>query len=86
MDAANIAVQFRRTIRRPALRAELILDGDRAHPVLLDGNFDEDWGDCLYLTPILHHGARKAHTVEITILPCDAENATAFYLLSLITA
>lgn len=51
VDAADIAVQFRRTIRRPALRAALVLDGDRAHPVVLDGNFDEDWGDCLALTP-----------------------------------
>lgn len=86
VEGADIAVQFRRTIHRPALRAELILDGDRAHPVLLDGNFDEDWGDCLALTPILHHGLRTAHTVELTILPCEEKNATEFYLLALIVA
>ena len=56
VDASCIAVQYRKTIRRPALRAQLVLDGDAAYPVLLDGNFDEDWGDCLYLQPILHHG------------------------------
>ena len=86
VDAANLAVQVRRTIRRPALCAELVLDGDRTHPVFLDGNFDEDWGDCLFLTPILHHGHRATHTVELTILPCDAKDATPFYLLSLIIA
>jgi len=86
VDASCIAVQYRKTIRRPALQAQLVLDGDTEHPVLLDGNFDEDWGDCLYLQSILHHGEPKPHTVELTILPTDASTPTEFYLLSLITA
>ena len=86
MDASCIAVQYRKTIRRPALRAQLVLDGDTAHAVVLDGNFDEDWGDCLYLQPILHHGEQKNHTVEITILPTEDEAPTEFYLMALITA
>ena len=86
VDASCIAVQYRKTIRRPALRAQLVLDGDAAYPVLLDGNFDEDWGDCLYLQPILHHGEQKTHTVEITILPTEDETPTEFYLMALITA
>ena len=28
------------------------------HPMVLDGNFYEDWGGCLAPTPILHHSAR----------------------------
>lgn len=55
-------------------------------PAVLDGNFDEDWGDCLYLQPILHHGEQKNHTVEITILPTEDETPTEFYLMALITA
>ena len=87
VSAANIAVQYRKTIRRPALRAQLVLDGDTAHPVLLDANFDEDWGDCLYLQPVLHHGTPGPHTVELTILPEEnPEGRTPFYLLALIVA
>ena len=86
VEGQNIAAQFRRTICRPALRAELVLNGDRAHPVLLDGNFDEDWGDCLALTPVLHHGENKTHTVDITILPCEDMGASEFYLLALVVA
>ena len=86
VDASCIAVQYRKTICRPALRAQLVLDGDAAHPVLLDGNFDEDWGDCLYLQPILHHGEHRTHTVELTILPTDTPDATEFYLMALIVA
>lgn len=86
VDASCIAVQYRKTIRRPALRAQLVLDGDTAHAAVLDGNFDEDWGDCLYLQPVLHHGEHKTHTVELTILPTDTPDATEFYLMALIVA
>ena len=73
LEASNIAVQYRKTIDKPALRAKLVLDGDVENAVILDGNFEEDWGDCLWLEPILHHGKKKIHTVEITILE-DEEN------------
>ena len=86
VEASCIAVQYRKTIQRPALSAKLVLDGDEEHPVLLDGNFDEDWGDCLYLQSLLHHGQQRSHTVEITITEEDGENSTPFYLLSLIIA
>ena len=86
MEASCIAVQYRKTIRRPALTARLVLDGDTAHAVLLDANFAEDWGDCQYLQPILHHGEQKLHTVVLTILPCAAADAAPFYLQSLVIA
>lgn len=86
VEASCIAVQYRKTVRRPALAARLVLDGDADHPILLDGNFDEDWGDCLYLQPILHHGGRQNHTVDIVIAETAAQTPTPFYLLSLIIA
>lgn len=86
VEASCIAVQYRKTITKPAARAKLILDGDEAHAVLLDGNFDEDWGDCLYLQPVLHHGTKTKHTVELVILPEEKEVITPFYLMSLIIA
>ena len=86
VDASCIAVQYRKTISRPAARARLILDGDEANAVLLDGNFDEDWGDCLYLQPVLHHGEAGEHTVKLEILPEENKDVTPFYLMSLITA
>ena len=86
VEASCIAVQYRKTIRHPARRAELILDGDEANPVLLDGDFNEDWGDCLYLEPVLHHGEYGRHTVEIKVLPDENEHAEPFYLMALITA
>lgn len=86
VEASCIAVQYRKTIQRPAVRANLILDGDEKNAVLLDGNFKEDWGDCLYIEPVLHHGTHKEHSVRIEVLSDVKENATPFYLMALITA
>ena len=86
MKLRCIAVQYRKTIRRPAVKETLILDEDDKNPILLDSNFDEDWGDCLYLEPILHHGKNKTHTVEIEILPDNNKDVTPFYLMALIVA
>ena len=60
------------------------INGDKEKAILLDGNFDEDWGDCLYLEKVLHHGEKKIHTVDITILPEEVTDTTPFYLMSLI--
>lgn len=81
-----LAVQYRKTIAKPALCARLILDNDTEHTKILDGNFDEDWGDCLYLEPILHHGKNQKHTIAIEVMESDAKEATPFYLLSLVIA
>lgn len=86
VEASNIAVQYRKSVTKPALRARLVLDGDIEHAWILDGNFEEEWGDCLYLEAILHHGEKKRHTVEIEVMDDGIKGAAAFYLLSLITA
>lgn len=84
VECSCLAVQYRKTVRRPALSARLVLDGGA--PILLDGNFQEDWGDCLWLEPILHRGQPGEHTVELTVAEGQEEGLTPFYLLSLIVA
>lgn len=86
VEASCIAVQYRKTVARPAVRAELILDGNAERKILLNGNFEEDWGDCLCLELILHHGEKIRHTVEIIIPETESEEDTEFYLMALIIA
>lgn len=83
-EGSCLSVQFRRTIKRPAPVAAAYLDGDRDHGVILDGNFDEEWGDCLALTTLLHHGKSGKHVIEIEILKGVEEEETPFYLVSII--
>jgi lysophospholipase L1-like esterase len=86
VECSCIAVQYRKTIRRPSPVAKLVLDGNQEGAILLDGNFEEDWGDCLYLERVLHHGDLGKHLVEIEVVQADAEDKEPFYLLSLIVA
>ncbi len=86
VDASCIAVQYRKTIQHPAMSARLILDGEQEKAILLDGNFEESWGDCLYLLPVLHHGEAKRHRVEIEVIETENKGETPFYLLGLIIA
>ena len=52
--------------------------------MLLDANFAEDWGDCLYIDTVLFHGEKKLHKVEITIAEAHENDAAPFYLVSVI--
>ena len=81
-----ISVQYCRTIQRTAPIAKAVIDGDEAHAVILDGNFDETWGDCLFLTDLLVGGEKKKHTVDITIISADENSDIDFYLVSVIAA
>ena len=84
-EGASIGVQYKKTMKGPVPKALLTLDGDTAHPILLDGNFDEDW-DCLYLETILEHGDHKMHRIEIELTEAHENDAEPFYLVSLIVA
>ena len=84
-EGASIGVQYKKTMKGPVPKALLTLDGDTAHHILLDGNFDEDW-DCLYLETILEHGEHKMHRIEIELTEAHENDAEPFYLVSLIVA
>lgn len=55
---SELAVQYLKTINRPAPIAEAIIDGDEKHPVRLDANFDENWGNHIHIDTLLWHGRR----------------------------
>lgn len=84
MTGTEIAVQYRKTVNKPAPVAVAIVDGDEENRHILDGNFDEDWGDCTYLQPVLVHGENKKHTVEIRTVETHEDDKSSFYLISVI--
>lgn len=85
-EASCIAIQYRKSVAGPALRASVKLDGDASHTWILDGNFEEDWGDSAQTAVILHHGEKKKHRIEVEILDDQLHDAVPFYLISLILA
>lgn len=84
VEGSCIAVQYRKSVKKPAPVAEVTVDGNRAGTVRLDANFEETWGDKLELTTILEHGDRRMHEVKIRIVEAHEEDAVPFYLVSVI--
>lgn len=85
VTGTEIAVQYRKTIHQPAPIALAILDGDEKNAVTLDANFEENWGDCLYLQELANDLPTREHTVEIRIIATSPEDVSDFYLVSIIT-
>ncbi|MBR1739424.1 MAG: SGNH/GDSL hydrolase family protein [Ruminococcus sp.] len=85
IKAGILLLQWRRTIRKPAPIASVIIDGDPSTRIILDANFDEDWGDLCALTTLTESADKtKEHTVTVTIEEEGSESD--FMLISLIAA
>lgn len=83
---SGIAVQYRRYVHTPVPAALAVVDGDEEHGVVLDGAFEETWGDKLELTTLTEHMPFGEHTVTITLTDTHKEDRAPFYLVSVITA
>lgn len=84
IEGTELAVQYRKSVKKPAPLAKAVVDGREEEAVILDANFDEDWGDCLYIDTIMRHGEPGEHTVEISIVTAHENDAVPFYLVSVI--
>ncbi len=73
---SELAVQYRRTINRPALITEAVIDGDTDHSVILDANFNEDWGDGLAITTVMYHGKIMCGQTKAGVSPADYSGST----------
>lgn len=89
-ECSSISVQFRKSVNKPTPIARVVVDRNYAGAKVLDGNFDEDWGDCLYTLQIMDHGDYGEHHIEIEIIEDHSEDAVKdavpFYLVSVIAA
>lgn len=83
VEGSGIALQYRRYKDGHAPKAYVRLDGEDAG--VLDGNFDETWGDKLELTTVLEHGTYGKHRLEVVIDGAEAEGVP-FSLVSVIVA
>lgn len=84
VEGTGIAVQYRKSVKQPAPVAQVVVDDTEEKAVLLDANFQETWGDCLYIDNALIHGPRKRHKVVIAIIEAHEGDAVPFYLVSVI--
>jgi lysophospholipase L1-like esterase len=85
VDGNIISVQWRRTINKPAPVATAVIDGDDSSKIILDANFDEDWGDLCCLTTLTEKAGKGRHTVKITV-ETEGKQDSDFMLISVIGA
>jgi lysophospholipase L1-like esterase len=83
VTGTEIAAQFVRYVKHPACVATAVVDGDEDNAVVLDGNFDETWGDKLDISILKFHGPAGKHRVKITVTEGD-RSCVPFRLVSLI--
>lgn len=86
VEGTEIAVQYRKSVNHPAPVAVAVVDGEEASAVTLDANFDETWGDCLYISTVAHHIEAGRHKVEIRLVETHENDAVPFYLVSVIAS
>lgn len=77
-----IGVQYRKSVTQPTPIAKITVDG--GHALLLDGNFKETWGDCLYLDTVAEGLENKEHTVTLELVETHEDDKVPFYLVSII--
>lgn len=82
VSGTHISIQYRKSVKHPAPVAKVTIDDETE--AVLDANFTETWGDCLYLQDVLVHGKQGSHKVVITVT--DSGSTESFYLNSVITA
>jgi len=84
VDCTGVAVQYRKSVNKPTPIAKVVIDDREDTTMILDGNFDQDWGDCLHIDTVTRHMEAGIHKVEITITEAHEDDVVPFYLVSVI--
>ena len=80
------AVQYRRVKDGPAPIATAVVDENPETACVLDGTFDETWGDKMQLTTVAEHLPYGEHRVRIELTETHENDKAGFYLASLIVS
>ena len=83
---AGAAVQYRRVKDGPAPIATAVVDENPETACVLDGTFDETWGDKMQLITVAEHLPYGEHRVHVEITETHAEDKAEFYLVSVIVS
>lgn len=85
INCKSLGIQYRKTINKPAPIGKVTIDDDDKTTIILDSNFTEDWGDCLFLQRVINNKEEQLHKIEIEIVESSNDHKASFYLLSIIS-
>lgn len=86
VTGTNISVQYRKSFKHPVPVARLTLDGNTENSIIIDANFDETWGDKLFLTTVAEHIEDREHRIEIELIETHDDDTAPFYLASVLVS
>lgn len=84
IEGSCIGVQYRKSVVQPTCIARAVVDGDTDNAKILDGNFEETWGDSLHLDTVAEHLPYGKHHIEIELIETHEDDKVPFYLVSVI--
>lgn len=84
VEAGCLAIQYRRTIQHPAPSMKVMVDGKEM--AVLNGEFDETWGDLIALETIFENEKKAKHHVRLELVNTHEGDKLPFYLVSVICA
>ncbi|MDE6915404.1 MAG: SGNH/GDSL hydrolase family protein [Lachnospiraceae bacterium] len=84
IEGSCFGVQYRKSVAQPTCIARAVVDGDTGSAVILDGNFEETWGDSLHLETVAEHLPYGKHHIEIELTEAHEQDKVPFYLVSVI--
>lgn len=85
LEGSEIAIQYRKTIQKPAPKAKVFINENETD-IILDANFEETWGDCLFTQPIIIHGEYRVYQIKVQIVESPKDILLPFYISSVINS
>ncbi len=83
-ECSGIAIQYDKTIKRPAPVVAVTLDGKDAEKTIIDAAFDETWGDLLDIRQLFLHEKKGPHRLLIEVVDDKNGSCVPFNLVSVI--
>lgn len=84
LEATCLSIQYRRTIQHPAPSMKVLVDGKEV--IVLNGEFDETWGDLIALTTIFENEKKEKHHVRLELTNVHENDILPFYLVALLVS
>ncbi len=84
VEAACLAIQYRRTMQHPAPSMKVVVDSREAG--ILNGEFDETWGDLIALETIFEEDKKAKHRVRLELVNVHENDKLPFYLVAVLVS
>ncbi len=84
IDASCLGIQYRRTMQHPAPSMQVFVDGEEK--AVLNGEFDETWGDLIALETVFENDDRQLHHIRLQLIKTHEDDKLPFYLVAILAS